>query len=70
MGLPHKVDHSTRGCALIHDIALFYVLYWPLVSNKKKERNSSRGVRNQGGRNKDALQNVDFSVDSPAQKKR
>lgn len=64
MGLPHTVDHSTRGCALIRDFALFYVLYWPLVSNKKNERNSSRGW------NKDALQNVDFSVDLAAQKKR
>lgn len=69
MGLPHTVDDSARGCALIRDFALFYVLYWSLVSNKKKDRNSSRGGI-QGLKNKDALLNVDFYVDLPAQKKR
>lgn len=48
VGLPHTVDDSVRGCALIRDFALFYLLYWSLVSNKKKERNSSRGGGKQG----------------------
>lgn len=69
MGLPHTVDDSARCCALIRDFALFYVLYWSLVSNKKKTETRRGGGGNQGVRNKDALLNVDYYVDLPAPKK-
>lgn len=67
MGFPHKVDDRARGDAVIRDFVFFYILYSLLISNKKKERDLSRGGLR--GRNKEALRNVDLFVDSPAQER-